>query len=69
VTELGPKARRRRLLAKVRLAFWLVNVPIAVALVLLVPERYMLPYLVAISVAANVEGAWSAVGADSPIDE
>lgn len=69
VTELGPKARRRKRWARIRLAWWLVNIPLAVGLTFMVGEQVLLPYLVAISVFANVEAALAAIGAESPLDE
>lgn len=66
---MGPKARRRKRLAWVRVAWWVANVPLAIWLSMVVGQQVLLPYLVAISVMANVEGALAAVAAESPIDE
>jgi hypothetical protein len=66
--SVGPKTKRRRRIHLIRLIFWACNIPVVLYLVLYQP-KLSIPYIAVISVAANVEGAWSSFAADSPLDE
>jgi hypothetical protein len=66
---IGPKTLRRRRIHLIRLVFWGINAPLAVWMVVNLSESVYLPYLVLISVAANIEGAWSSYAADSPTEQ
>lgn len=67
MSAIGPKAKRRRHIHLIRLAIWLAQVPLVYWWK---PElRNAVSYVVAISIAAGIEGAWSSYAADSPVDE
>ena len=69
---IGPHTRRRRHIHLVRLLFWLLNLVGALTLYFIDPATFdamAVPYLLAISLGANIEGAWSSYAADSPTEE
>jgi hypothetical protein len=72
MTKIGPHTRRRRHVHLARLAFWISNLVAALTLYFVARstfDKLAVPYLLAISLGANIEGAWSSYAADSPLDE
>lgn len=72
MAKIGPHTRLRRYIHLVRLVFWLANLAAALMLYFVARATFdnlAVPYLLAVSLGANIEGAWSSYAADSPIEE
>lgn len=70
--KIGPNTRRRRRIHLARLVFWVANLIVIDAMYVFARplfEAVSIPYLLNVSVAALIEGAWSSYAADSPLDE